>query len=420
VLLANNGFVNDAHSAASSKGVPGIRVIGTPIECESTVEADVEAGIEGAMEKIISDLTRPLTQAESDPQPKTEPEPKVVFKGSNQDVNNFFYRKGWTDGLPIIPPTEAAVAEMMTGTELPADHLVAKLIPRKGHATIEKIAVNAVMAGALPVHMPVIIAAIDALADGKTRFDTFEVSTGSWAPFFLINGPIRTDIHINSGSGAASPGNIANAAIGRAIGLVVKNIGGARKGIEDMGTLGTPMKWSLVLGENEEESPWEPYHVSSGFQKEESVLTVFFPNQYTQSIPAQTHAEGVATSLANMRPGALSALLVIPAHAKILAAEGWSKQRVKDFIIERNRPAPKVNPKPAASALPTDVGVFGRGLQNDDFLIAVVGGPGVWQGKYASAGGFNNSFVTRKITLPKNWDSLVAKYKNMVPNYVSY
>jgi hypothetical protein len=117
------------------------------------------------------------------------------------------------------------------------------------------------MAGALPTHMPVIITAVEMLSDQKTRFDTFEVSTGSWAPFFIINGPIRDQIHINYGSGALSPGNIANAAIGRTIGLIVKNIGGARKGVEDMGVLGSPLKYSLVIGEDEDKSPWEPLHV---------------------------------------------------------------------------------------------------------------------------------------------------------------
>jgi hypothetical protein len=288
---------------------------------------------------------------------------------------------------------------------------VAKIIPRGGHATIEKIAVNAVMAGALPVHMPVIIAAVEALADEGTRFDTFEVSTGSWAPFFLINGPVRRDIHINSGSGSMSPGNIANAAIGRAVGLIVKNIGGARKGVEDMGTLGNPMKWSLVIGENEEESPWDPYHVDNGYKKEDSVLTVFFPNQYTQTIPAQTHAEGIATSIAGMRPGSLSAMIVIPDHAKILASEGWNKQRLRDFIIKQN-------------SVQTAAGIVGsqspRMLRNEDFMVIVAGGPGVWHGRLQSAGGFKNSFISREIRLPKDWEKLAAKYRNMVPNYVKY
>jgi hypothetical protein len=304
---------------------------------------------------------------------------------------------------------------MLTGTDLPPNHLVAKLIPRGGKATVEKIAVNAVMAGALPTHMPIILAAVEALADPNTRFDTFEVSTGSWAPFFLINGPVRQEVHINCSSGALSPGNIANAAIGRAVGLIVKNIGGARKGVEDMGTLGNAAKWSLVLGENEEESPWDPYHVDKGYKKEDNTLTVFFPNRYAQSIPAQTHAEGIATSLAAMRPGSLSALIVIPDHARIFKSEGWTKQQVRDFIIKQSS-------GPAASGVAgaTSGTRRGRGLQDEDFILVVAGGPGVWHGLHQSAGGFKNSFVTKKINLPKNWDKLVAKYKNLVPNYVRY
>lgn len=229
MLLANKGFVTDAHSAASSKGMPGIRVVGESIACESTVAAEIEAGVAEAMKDVIEALTQPLTPDEESPKQKIERLPKVAYKGSLEEVNRYYYGKGWTDGLPIIPPTEAAVAEMLTGTDLPRDHVVAKVIPRLGKATVEKIAINAVMAGALPTHMPLLIAAVKSISDPKSRFDTFEVSTGSWAPFFAINGPIRKDININCSSGALSPGDIANAAIGRAVGLIVKNIGGARR-----------------------------------------------------------------------------------------------------------------------------------------------------------------------------------------------
>ena len=388
--------------------MPRVRVIGENIACESTVAADIESGIDAVLNDIVAALTKPLTPEEKSPQIKAEAQPKIAFKGSFQDVNHFFYRKGWGDGLPIAPPTEAAVAEMLTGTDLPRDQVVAKLIPRMGKATVEKIAVNAVMAGALPTHMPIIIAAVEALADPKTRFDTFEVSTGSWAPFLVINGPVRNDVHINCSSGALSPGNIANAAIGRAVGFIVKNIGGARKGVEDMGTLGNPAKYTLVLGENEDESPWPPFHVDLGYKKEDNTVTVLFPNRYTMTIPAQTNAEGIATSLAGMAPRSLSALIVIPDHAKIFNSEGWTKQQVKDFIIKKNSaPAP-------------GGGRPGISLKDEDFMIVVAGGPGVWHGLLQSAGGFENSFVTKKISLPRNWEALTAKYKNLVPTYVKY
>jgi hypothetical protein len=414
VLLANEGFVMDALSAASSRGMPGIRVLGTSIPCETNEKSEIETGVAAAMGNIVAALTGPLTADEKSPVPRFEKSPRTVFTGSYEEVNLYFYRKGWTDGLAIAPPTEKAVAEMMTGTDLPPDHIVTRLIPRLGKATVEKIAVNAVMAGALPTHLPVLIAAVKSLMDPRSRFDTFGVSTGSWAPFFIINGPIRKDIHINCGSGALSPGDIANAAIGRAMGLIIKNIGGARKGIEDMGVLGNPGKYTLVLGEYEEESPWEPLHVERGFNKEDSTLTLFLPNTYIQTIPRDTNVKGYLETYASLNPGSMSCLLVVPPHAKVLAGEGWTKKRIKEYILENSAsPFP-----PAQGGRGTPILTVKSSI--DDLMIIVAGGPGAWIGLLRSAGGWENSFVTMKIDLPKNWDKLVAKYKNVVPTYVGY
>ncbi len=403
MVLVNRGFVKDAQAGASVKGMPGLRILGESVACESTVAADIESGVAAAMPEIIAALTKPLTAEEKSPKPKAEKPPRIIFKGNQQEVNHFFYAKGWTDGLPIVPPTEKAVAEMLAGTDLPPDQVVAMMVPKLGKATVEKIAVNAVMAGALPTYMPVLIAAVQALADKQTRFDVFQTSTGSWAPFFAINGPIRNEININCGTGVFSPGNMANAVIGRAVGLMVKNIAGVRKGIEDMGVLGNPAKYSLVVGEYEEESPWEPLHVERGLKKEDSALTVFFPNSYTQTIPSQTSAQGIAERLASLGPNALSCLMIIPDHAHILASEGWSKKRLKEFILKN---APR--------------GEFRTPLKDEDFIVVVGGGSGVWMAAFKSSGGFENGFVTKKIEFPRNWDKLVAKYKALVPNYENY
>jgi len=395
--------------------MPTIRFQPENIACESTVASDIESGIANAMDGIIAGLTKPLTEEEKSPKIEAEKIPKIAFKGDYQHVNRYFYANGWSDGLPIVPPTEEAVAEMLTGTDLPRDHVVGKIIPRLGKATVEKIAINAVMAGALPIHMPVLIAVVQTLTEQKTRFDTFEVSTGSWAPFVAINGPVREDINLNTSSGALSPGNIANAAIGRAIGLIVKNIGGARKAIEDMGVLGNPAKYSLVLGESEEESPWEPLHVERGFKKEDSTVTMFFPNGYIQAVPRGTDARGILDSIASSGPGRMNCLVIIPSHAAILASEGWTKEKVKEYLLEHSNTRPggaqlgtaPLRPGPAAKAA-------------DSLMILVAGGPGAWYGLHKSVGGFGNEFITTKVQLPKNWKSVVAKYKDIVPNYVQY
>ena len=392
--------------------MPGIRVIGTSVPCESTVKADIDAGVVGAMQEIIEALTKPLTAEEKSPKPKVVKPPRIAFKGDYEEVNRYFYGKGWTDGLPIVPPTEKAVAEMLTGTDLPPDTVVAKVIPRLGKATVEKIAVNAVMAGALPTYMPVLIAAVQAVSYPKTRFDTFEVSTGSWAPFLAVNGPIRNDININCSSGALSPGNIANAAIGRAVGLIVKNIGGARKAIEDMGVIGNPGKYSLVIGEHQEESPWEPLSVERGFKKEDSTITVFFPNSYIQTIPGETNAKGILDALSSLGAGGMSALIVIPSWAKVLSGEGYTKQQVKEYIAEHSASPFASLPGAQPKARPK--------MDIDNLMILVAGGPGSFMMLVRSVGGFENALVSKKIELPKNWDKLAAKYKNIVPDYEKY
>jgi hypothetical protein len=424
-------FVNDALSAASSKGMPAIRIVPETIVSESTVIEDIEAAINAVADDMVSALTRPLTAEEKSPKPR-EPEnlARIVFKGSLEEVNRFFYKRGWTDGLPIIPPTEEAVAEMLSGTDLPADYLVAELEPRRGKATVERIAINAAMAGALPTYMPLLIAGVQALAANPSS-GMMAASTGSWAPFWLINGPVSKDLQINSSFGAMSPGNIANATIGRALGLITKNIRGVRKQIEDMGVLGNPGKYSMVAAENEEFSPWEPMHLEHGFSKVDSTMTLTFPQSFQQMIPYGTDDKGimttVVTSITQARMG-LFALLLTPANAKCLASRGWTKKKIKDYIIENARFTVDYYSQfgtgfegPSSRNDPTDRGdahVIFRVTQREPepVQVYVLGGFGSWLG-FLQGG---PQPVIKKAEVPVNWDKLVAKYKNIVPSYVRY
>ena len=196
--------------------------------------------------------------------------------------------------------------------------------------------------------------------------------------------------------------------------MIVKNIGGARKGVEDMGVIGNPAKYSLVLGESEEESPWEPLHVERGFRKEENTVTVFFPNGYAQSVPRETSAQGLAQALADMGPWNMSCLIVIPSHAKILSSEGWTKNKLKEYILKNAR-----SPFPS-SKQSSDILSQPPAVDSDGLLIVVAGGPGAWMGMLRSVGGIQNGFITKKIELPHKWDKLVAKYKDVVPEYNKY
>ncbi len=424
-------FANDAASAASSKGMPVIRIVPETIVSESTAVGTIETAVAAVFDNVIAVLTKPLTAEEKSPK-RREPEnpPRLVFKGSLAEVNRFFYQRGWTDGLPIMPPTEEAVAEMLTGTDLPADTLVEKLEPRLGKATVERIAVNAVMAGCLPTCMPLLIAGVHALAAAPVC-GMMAASTGSFAPFWLINGPAAKDANFRSTYGATSPGDIANASFGRAMGLITKNIRGIRKQIEDMGVLGNPGKYSWVAAENEENSPWEPFHVSRGFKKEESTISLMFPQSFQQMMPFGTDDKGILATvvggLVPLRQGSF-ALLLTPNNAGYLASAGWTKQAVKDYIVEK---ADVREGYFTHLGLPEGV-VFDRGnvtgpgsgpkifystpRDPDPVQIFVFGGFGSWMG-FLQGG---PSPITKKVELPKNWAQLVKKYKSVAPTYVRY
>ena len=435
VVLANYGFANDAESASRGKGMPGVRVVPTTVPCESTVTEDIEAGIDEAWSAITTALTKPLTAEEKSPKIDKREEPaRIIFRGTLEDVNRFYYRRGWTDGLPIVPPTEEAVVEMLTGTDLPANHLLGKLQSRLGKVTIEKIAINAVMAGALPTYLPVLIAATINLLESEPGFNgytTYGFSTGSWSPFWIINGPIRSQLNINNSSGAFSPGNIANATIGRAMGLIIKNIGGVRKGIEDMGVMGNPMKYTMVIAENEEESPWEPLHVELGFKKEDSTICLSFPQSYLQHYPPGTDAVNVLQSVMDNMPRSMRYTIIFnPAYAKNLNREGFNKEKIKQYIMDKKlvlatqmRPniGAFVPPQAELKKMSQNTTELVPLIRDPRFIRVIVGGgPGAFVAHLIGGGATPGKKEIQKIEFPKNWDNLVARYKNIVPVYMKY
>ena len=424
VGLANHGFMNDARANADTNGMPGVRLIFEDIPVECSVPEIIEVGVDAVLNDIINALTQPLTDEEAAPKPiKKENEEDIAFCGTIEEVNRFYYKRKWTDGLPILPPTDAAVEEMLTGTDLPPDHVVGKITPKFGKASVEKIAINAVMAGALPTYMPVLIKAVEALLDTDCDYGTHSVSTGSWAPYWFINGPIRKDLKLNCGSGVLSPGDIANSAIGRAMLLTIRNIGGARKGIEDMGVMGNPGKYAAVIGENEEDSPWEPMHTEAGFDCEESTISLFFPNSFSQVWPYGTDAKGVLNAItSNVIPGrtGLFCVLMNPANAKFLADEGWEKEQVKEFISEYARAPAYKHPaywksmvgRQRIENIPLNANDSQRILRHPQWIkIVVTGGVGGFMG-LLTGGAVNEDmdWVCKKIDLPANWNALVKKY----------
>jgi len=306
---------------------------------------------------------------------------------ASDDPIQFCYDRGWTDGLPVVPPTEERVEAMLAGTTLAPSTLVAKIPPSWAEATVEKIAVNSVMAGCLPEYMPVIIAAVRAMTDPALNLNGIQCSTHLSTPLVVVNGPVRNIIGMNSGSNVFGQGNRANATIGRAVKLILTNVGGAIPGVTDMSTLGHPGKYTYCIAENEEESPWDPLHVERGFKREQSAVTVFgceAPHNVNNSASQNAHdlAMTIADTMATLGKNMFYAqgevmVVVCPSHAETIAHDGWSKLHFKEFLYEKAR-------KPVR--LLKLGGLYGRELnrnfwprwvdrQNDDEMVPIVRRP---------------------------------------------
>ncbi len=274
---------------------------------------------------------------------------RIEVGDSDEEINEYFRAHRWSDGLPIVPPTEARVAAMVAASKRPADSSLGKLPPAWEEALVEKVAINAVMAGCAPAFMPVIVAAIEAMCDPRFNLYSVQATTHPVAPLVIVNGPIATRLGMNAGSGVFGPGYHANATIGRAIRLVLLNVGGGWPGEGDMATQGQPAKYSYCIAENEAANPWEPLHVERGFAREDSVVTVFggeSPHNVNDHV--STTAAGVLGVLADTL-GALGgntkwylresecAVVLGPEHAATIHRDGLTKDDVRRVLYETAR-----------------------------------------------------------------------------------
>ncbi|MBI2152420.1 MAG: hypothetical protein HYW16_00710 [Candidatus Rokubacteria bacterium] len=265
--------------------------------------------------------------------------------GDPVEAMELCFEKGWTDGLPVVPPTEERVRAMLAAARLrPADQ-VAYIAHRAVSITAEKVAINAVLAGCKPEYLPVVLAAIEGIGDPAWSYHGPGTSTAGAAVLIVVNGPIARELDINSGDNLFGPGWRANATIGRAVRLVMRNVCGSRPGTLDRGTLGHPGKLSYVIAENEAESPWPPLHAERGFRPDQSAVTVMAaaaPHQFYNQLSST--AEGVLTTLADdMRisgnvMGQPQYLLVIAGeHMRTIAKDGWTKADIRRFVFERTQ-----------------------------------------------------------------------------------
>jgi hypothetical protein len=305
------------------------------------------------------------------------------------------YDQGWTDGLPIIPATPAAVQRFVAASGRAADEVIGHLPPRKGRATVEAIAVNAVMAGCRAEYMPVIIAAVEGMLDPSYPLEFMQVTTNPMTPFLLVNGPVRKQLEINYGTGCLGPGWRANATIGRAIRLIMNNIGGALPGVYSKVSFGSPLRYSYICGENEEENPWAPFHVDRGFRREDSTVTVFKASNFCnisggEGVGPAEILRQIATNMPPMYGGGDGVLLLLGVnHARSLHEAGLGKLDIQTRLWEMARlPISHFAEGFAATERAAGRGdseSVWRARSPDEIYLAVAGGPGP-QDVYIGAG----------------------------------
>lgn len=274
---------------------------------------------------------------------------RVEVEDTLEAINAHYLDQRWSDGLPIVPPTEERVLAMLGGVREDPERSVGLVPPLWRDATVEKIAINAVMAGCEPAHLPVVVAAIEALCDPAFNLYSIQATTHPVAPLLIVNGPVVRRLGLNCGAGVFGPGWRANATIGRAVRLILMNVGGAWPGEGDMATQGQPGKYSYCIAENEAASPWEPLHVERGFDAAESVVTVFggeAPHNVNDHVSRTAGALlGVIghtmTALGSNAKWVLrdSSYVVAlgPEHAATIAADGFTKADVRRVLYETAR-----------------------------------------------------------------------------------
>lgn len=346
IAVHTNVFARVAKTSSRLRGFPTLRNAFVPQPVVGRSAGELRGYIDGIdpvsgqpfMQGVIEGLLRPLEGPDLTGETFERTTPRLLPPDTEENLQRLFEDNRWTDFMPIVLPTEDRVAAMLKGTSQPGDRIVGRM--RAGNFreaweyTVEKVAVSAVMAGARPEYLPVILAL--AASNQTSR----QGSTTSQTCMSVVNGPIRDAIGMNYGIGAMGPYNHANVTIGRAYSLLSQHgQGGSIPGETYMGTLGNPLAYSLVFAENEEASPWEPLHVTKGMKKDESAVTVFVGNRYMHEGfgPRDTWEEKFTRSLqatAYLPP----CLVMDPIVAKLFAGKGiHSKQQLIDWVVKHAR-----------------------------------------------------------------------------------
>ncbi len=368
-------FDEDSRFSAKTFGVPETVPLIVPYCFSNKTPEEVEQMVADSLDGLVEGLTVDRKVAEALPefdQIVREPAPEIVFSGGDlmdafDAMQTRFIANGWSDGMPLIPPTHAKVEAMIAASGRDGSDVVGLFAPGMGVGTVRKVAANAVMAGCRPEAMPVIMAMMECVLEPSIGLRTWAMSTGPQAPIVLVSGDIADEIGMNRGICALGPGSISqvNVAIGRTLRLVMMNVGLSYPGISDMDTIGTPMKFSACVAENEEATPWATWREQQGFAKEESTVTVNVPYGMTEffdfknsdpellvetlstltanTCGAPSHGAWLIKTNAPLEEGYPfhgkfgNVLLMAPDHAARFDKAGWGPERIREALHKRTK-----------------------------------------------------------------------------------
>jgi hypothetical protein len=439
-LIDAKPFFADSKSSAVGVGMPDLRIIALSVAATGGLPAqDLERVSKESIKEVVDALTKAVPTAKV-AVASTKPKSAQVlsFRGKNsteatENMEKFFLSNRYSDGLPIVPATKEAVEAMLKGTTLSRNQIVGIVDPKKGIATVEKIAINAVMAGCRPAYMPLLIAVVQALVDPAFDLYGVQCTGGLTAPVIFVSGPIIKDLNLNFSYSTAGPGWRANSSIGRAMRLILINLGQAWPGVNDMKDVGNPAKFGIVIAENEAQTPsgWSTLREREGFNKDTSVVSVYASQSFRQVIKhsvkpyiEQETADQMKTALnaTAAQWGKEMVFVFSPANAEILAKNGYTPAVIQKELYERGRISRKeFGPRPLgatglASGIPKwiddlpDNGLVPVVPKPEDIKILVAGGKGPGCSFMIDRWGFGQSyFVSKEIKLPPNWKKLVKE-----------
>jgi hypothetical protein len=411
VTVFSTAFASAARKQAAGRGMAELPLVRIPHPMHTAQRGVVAERADAVVNALVERLT-------SDAKESVETEALGRFDGANDsDDQEMLFARGWTDGLPVVFPTAEKVAAMVAASGRDAMDRIGPIPPRWRQATVEKIAINAVLAGCRPEYFPVVLAAIDALLDNDCQLYGIQTATNTTAPLLIVNGPIVKEIDINARGNVFGQGARANATIGRAVQLVFRNIGGDIAGETDMATHGQAGKFAACIAEAEDDSPWTPFHVDAGFAADDSTVTVIGAsaphNIFTYGCETGQdileHFIGATLGLGHNNiifpTGPL--FVVSPEHAATMARDGIGKKDIQNAVFERARIPLARFAKRSVTGLrhrrarwfaevgdPNHIGIADRA---EDISIVVAGGAGIHSLFVPTA--FSYRPVTRKIGL---------------------